>query len=244
MKDFFISYNAADKAWAEWIAWQLEAAGWSVIVQAWDFRPGGNFALDMHGALQETQRTIAVLSPSFLDSEFTAPEWAATFARDPTGATHRLVPVRVRECRPTGLLAPIVYIDLVGSKSRDDARRLLLEGLRARVKPTEEPAIPAIEPAAPNAAAAAEPPWPPALELTARIARKLLWRALRVGGVLLGAALAAWIVLDVVLPGYVQESPVAAATVALLWGAVATFVVETAIHLKRRLASPSKPFGA
>jgi hypothetical protein len=23
-KDFFISYNKADRAWAEWIAWQLE----------------------------------------------------------------------------------------------------------------------------------------------------------------------------------------------------------------------------
>jgi len=24
-KDFLISYNLADQAWAEWIAWQLEA---------------------------------------------------------------------------------------------------------------------------------------------------------------------------------------------------------------------------
>jgi hypothetical protein len=27
MKDFFISYTKADKSWAEWIAWTLEAAG-------------------------------------------------------------------------------------------------------------------------------------------------------------------------------------------------------------------------
>jgi hypothetical protein len=50
MKDFFISYNKADRTWAEWIAWQLEASGYEVIVQAWDFRPGGNFALDMDSA--------------------------------------------------------------------------------------------------------------------------------------------------------------------------------------------------
>ena len=36
-KDFFISHNKADKAWAEWIAWELEAAGYSTILQAWDF---------------------------------------------------------------------------------------------------------------------------------------------------------------------------------------------------------------
>jgi len=29
MKDFFISYNSADRTWAEWIAWQLEEAGYT-----------------------------------------------------------------------------------------------------------------------------------------------------------------------------------------------------------------------
>lgn len=47
MKHFFISYTQADQAWAEWIAWQLESAGLSVIIQAWDFKKGGNFVLDM-----------------------------------------------------------------------------------------------------------------------------------------------------------------------------------------------------
>ena len=31
MKDFFISYNQADRAWAEWIAWILEEAGYTVV---------------------------------------------------------------------------------------------------------------------------------------------------------------------------------------------------------------------
>ena len=34
VKDFFISYTTADKAWAEWIAWHLEEAGYSTVVQA------------------------------------------------------------------------------------------------------------------------------------------------------------------------------------------------------------------
>ncbi|HQR35625.1 MAG TPA: toll/interleukin-1 receptor domain-containing protein, partial [Blastocatellia bacterium] len=32
-KDFFISYNKADRAWAEWIAWQLEEAAFSVVIE-------------------------------------------------------------------------------------------------------------------------------------------------------------------------------------------------------------------
>jgi len=30
MTDFFISYTGVDHAWAEWIAWQLQAAGYVV----------------------------------------------------------------------------------------------------------------------------------------------------------------------------------------------------------------------
>jgi hypothetical protein len=35
MADFFISYTKADQGWAEWIAWQLEQAGYSTVLQAW-----------------------------------------------------------------------------------------------------------------------------------------------------------------------------------------------------------------
>lgn len=34
--DFFISYTAADRAWAEWIAWQLEGGRHTTVLQTWD----------------------------------------------------------------------------------------------------------------------------------------------------------------------------------------------------------------
>ena len=40
MKNFFISYNKADRQWAEWIAWLLEEQGPLTVIQAWDIRPG------------------------------------------------------------------------------------------------------------------------------------------------------------------------------------------------------------
>src|SRR5580765_5114214 len=109
-KDFFISYNKADRIWAEWIAWHLEASGhYSVVIQAWDFGPASNFVLEMDRAIQECERVVAVLSPDYLISLFTKPEWAAYFAEDPTSEQRRIIPVRVRECELKGLLAPIVY---------------------------------------------------------------------------------------------------------------------------------------
>ena len=84
-KDFFISYNSADKEWAEWIAWTLEQAGYSTIIQAWDFRPGSNFVLEMQQAANKAERLIAVLSPDYLAAPFPQSEWASAFATDPEG---------------------------------------------------------------------------------------------------------------------------------------------------------------
>jgi hypothetical protein len=110
MKDFFISYNKADRQWAEWIAWQLEDEGYSVVIQCWDFLPGCNFVLDMHEAAKDAERTIGVLSPHFLASMFTQPEWSAAFVKDPTGKNRKLLLIRVHDCQPDGLLAAITSI--------------------------------------------------------------------------------------------------------------------------------------
>lgn len=142
MKDFFISYTGADQQWAEWIAWQLDSAGYSVVIQAWDFRPGSNFVLEMQHAASQATRTIAVLSPNFLASRFTQPEWAAAFAQDPTGEKGTLVPVRVRDFEPPGFFKTINYINLVGADEAT-AKQKLLDGVkRGRAKPATAPAFP------------------------------------------------------------------------------------------------------
>ncbi|GHO92386.1 hypothetical protein KSF_024340 [Reticulibacter mediterranei] len=141
-KDFFVSYTKTDKKWAEWIAWQLEQAGYTCILQKWDFLSGGNFVLDMQNAATRTRRTIAVLSPAYLSALYTQAEWAAAFTQDPTSENGKLLPIRVQECKPPGILAAIGYIDLVG---RDDqeARETLLKGVaRRRTKPNTSPAFP------------------------------------------------------------------------------------------------------
>ena len=83
VRDFLISYNRQDRAWAEWIAWTLEESGRSTFLQAWDFRPGSNFVLEMQKAASDTERTIMVLSPAYLAAEYTQPEWAARLRAGP-----------------------------------------------------------------------------------------------------------------------------------------------------------------
>src|SRR6476661_571816 len=128
MKDFFISYAGPDRNWAEWIAWHLEETGYTTVLQAWDFVPGSNFVLEMSDAEIQTNKTIAVLSASYVQRPFTRSEWSAAFARDPAGENRRLIPVRVAEFQLEGLLAQIVYVDLVGLDEAK-AREVLLAGL-------------------------------------------------------------------------------------------------------------------
>jgi TIR domain/NB-ARC domain len=137
----FISYNRADRDWAEWIAGAIESAGYEPIIQAWHFRPGENFVLRMQEAAAQTDFTIAVLSETYLKSEYTQPEWAAAFAQDPTGKKRKLIPVRVAECTLTGMLVPIVYIDLI-DLCEPDAKRALLDGLKPSGRPVQPQPFP------------------------------------------------------------------------------------------------------
>ena len=90
-RDFFISYTAKDRKWAEWIAWQLEAAQFTSIIQDWDFGAGSDFVEEMDRASQKARRTIAVISPDYFKSKFTKAEWHVPFAEDAAGADRKAI---------------------------------------------------------------------------------------------------------------------------------------------------------
>lgn len=133
--DFFISYTSADSEWAEWIAAELGAAGYSTLIQAWDFVPGMDFLHKMQEGIASA-RTVAVWSPDYFESAFAGVEWRAVFAKDPGGDLGLLVPVRVRDCDPPGMLATRVWVDLVGLDETRARERLLAGVARDRPRPT------------------------------------------------------------------------------------------------------------
>ena len=159
MKDFFISYNKADTQWAEWVAWQLEGAGYTTYFQAWDFGLGANFIVEMDRALKETRHTILLLSPDFLSSEYCKAEWSAVFLDDVTGVKRTILPVIVRKCDPPKLLAPRVRLAL-NTENEDAAREELLRAIRTAVRLAEgKRAVPSQAPRWPGVAA--KPIFPP-----------------------------------------------------------------------------------
>jgi len=183
--DFFISYSPADERWATWFAWQLEAAGYRTLIQAWDFVPGTNFIDFMDRGIRDAAVVVAVLSRSYLKSHYGRMEWQATLRTDQA----KLVPVRIEDCELDPLLAPVTYVDLVGFDKPEDADAAgdaLLQHLRhamaGRAKPSTAPDFPAIrrlptdererrltltrEPAQSRRTPVAPPAYPPAARLT------------------------------------------------------------------------------
>lgn len=154
----FVSYNQADRAWAEWIAWILEEDGFVARLQDWDFR--GNFVLEMDEAVRDAAQTVAVLSRDYQNAKFTHSECAAAFAQDPKSVDNKLIPVRVGDCKPDGLLGQISFVDLV-DKDEDAAASMLLARVRGeRGKPPSKPGFPgrSKKPDFPNAPVSEKPP--------------------------------------------------------------------------------------
>src|SRR3954464_9429150 len=105
-RDLFVSYAGPDRPWAEWTAWVLEAAGYRVELDVWDWAAGDSFVRRMEGALARADRVLALWSGAYFEwGRYTGREWQSAFveaAREPEG--RQVVPVRVAEVTPPRLL--------------------------------------------------------------------------------------------------------------------------------------------
>ena len=132
----FISHAGPDRAWAEWVAWQLEDAGYTTELDYWDWAPGENFVLKMNNALK-SGRMVALFSSAYFESDrFTTDEWTAVLA-----AKDKLVPVRIDATEPPPILGPILAASIHGLEEAQ-ARAALLGAVVGPRRPDHEPAFP------------------------------------------------------------------------------------------------------
>ncbi len=131
-RDFFVSHAGHDRAWAEWVAWHLIDAGYTVELDCWDWAAGDNFVTKMGDALQNARRVLALFSPAYFEpSRYTTDEWSAALVKDEDGG-HRLLPARIESCDVPRLLQPLLWADLYGV-AEDEALRRLLAAARGPV---------------------------------------------------------------------------------------------------------------
>ncbi|MFI7521357.1 FxSxx-COOH system tetratricopeptide repeat protein [Micromonospora globbae] len=133
--DFFVSHDPSDQRWAEWIAAQLEQAGYRVWVRSWDVRPGARWSEEIERAVLSSDVTLALLSPASVRSSPVQQEWQLARDVDPGGEGARLVPIQVVECVAPPAFGDLNGIRLVGSDEAS-ARRQLLTAVQQIQPPT------------------------------------------------------------------------------------------------------------
>ncbi|MFC8349544.1 FxSxx-COOH system tetratricopeptide repeat protein [Streptomyces sp. NPDC057280] len=133
---WFVSHAGADRAWAEWVAWQLLDAGHEVELDCWDWGAGENFILKMNAALEQG-RMLALFSPAYFEPErFTTPEWTAMLARQ-----KQITPVRIAKTPTPAILSSFIVTDLFGLDDQA-AREALLRAVNGPSRPGRAPGRP------------------------------------------------------------------------------------------------------
>ncbi|WP_239344513.1 tetratricopeptide repeat protein [Frankia sp. Cj3] len=140
-----VSHAASDRRWAEWLAWRMQAGGFEPLLEGWYAVPGVNRLRWLNESLVRADHLVLVLSESYLAESGASLPWQSIV--NPTDRRVRLVPVKVDECSPPGLLAGLVTIDLVGL-DEENAAATLLSGLGATIRgsavPTVAPPFPGV----------------------------------------------------------------------------------------------------
>jgi hypothetical protein len=122
---FFISRAGEDRAMAAQIVAVLQAEGHATIEQDADFGHEA-FLNGMDKALREGMRVVALISREYMEKDHCRAEWMQTIYGDPLNSRQRLIPLKVTETEPDGLLRLYPYHDLWAARGDEALTRALI----------------------------------------------------------------------------------------------------------------------
>ncbi|WP_204139188.1 toll/interleukin-1 receptor domain-containing protein [Halomicronema sp. CCY15110] len=143
--DVFISYSTQDKAWVRGELLQtLEAAGLRVGIDFRDFRPGAATITEIERLAETSERTLLILSPAYMESEWTDFETILLQTFDPANKKLRMIPLRKAVCEIPKRLKVFTYVDFAEPDDLELAwtRVLTALGKPPQVKAADQPATP------------------------------------------------------------------------------------------------------
>jgi hypothetical protein len=128
--DVFVSHSGEDAAWVmDELLPQLEAAGLRVMIADRDFQAGVPILDNIEQAIECCARTIVVLSPAWVEGQWTGFESLLAGTRDVENRTRKLLPIVLKECQPRGRIAVLHSISFVNPPRRVEAMARLLKQL-------------------------------------------------------------------------------------------------------------------
>lgn len=136
--DVFISYSHQDAAWVwEQLLPRLERVGLRVSIDTRDFEIGTPSLVNMERAVDQSRHTLLVLTPAWIESEWTDFESLLGGTGDPAGRRRKLFPIMLKECEPPRRIAMLTWADFRQPEEYMDQLERLLKQLRESVGPTQ-----------------------------------------------------------------------------------------------------------
>lgn len=131
--DVFVSYSHADADWVKtWLLPRLEAAGLRACVDYRDFEVGAPSLENMEAAVERSRKTLAVLTPAWVRSEWTKFEALLSQAEDPAGVRRRTLPLMLEPCQIPRRLAIFTYADFTDPAGREEELRRVVAAVRGQ----------------------------------------------------------------------------------------------------------------
>jgi len=133
--DAFVSYSHEDHDWVvSELLPRLRAARiggqpMRVCIDEESFQPGAPIVTEIEHAVLQSRKTLLILSPAYLKSDWATFESIMVSTLDPANRQRRLLPVLVKKCKLPLRIRGLIYIDLSGTVDADAQFNRLLRAI-------------------------------------------------------------------------------------------------------------------
>jgi hypothetical protein len=118
--DAFISYSHHDKEWVRgWLLPRLGAACLRVCIDFRDFELGAPTLLEMERAVLQSRKTLLVLTPDYLASEWAKLGHFLTSTLDPAAQQRRVIPLLLKPCELPLHIGGLTCLDFTQPSERE-----------------------------------------------------------------------------------------------------------------------------
>lgn len=130
--DVFVSYKHADLDWVQReLIPRLQAVDLKICLDDVEFLAGGVAIVNMQDAVEQSRRTLLVLTPRYMQSHWTLFEMLASRTLDPDAVQRRTIPLLVEKVDNMPLLITMLsYVDLTRPENQSNAWDLLVRSLK------------------------------------------------------------------------------------------------------------------
>jgi hypothetical protein len=114
--DVFVSYNKTDLEFVKKLVRRIERQHIKgrfikVFFDEWDIEPGENVLLKIEAAEPSSRFIVLVMSPNWLESNWTTLERVIPVYDDPAGLKGRIIPIMRRRCEPPPSIRILKWLD-------------------------------------------------------------------------------------------------------------------------------------